>query len=497
MGAQSENVTAIKTCRYYAGGEWRISESNTLIDIHDPSTGNVIARTPYCAKEEIEDTIACAKAAYPGWRDTPAAERAQILFRLRNLLEENLEELALLSAKESGKAWEDAKNDILKAKEATEIACGIANLMTGESLMNTFTDVDTVLYRESLGVFSGIVPFNFPAMIPMGWMTPFCIACGNTIILKAASLTPQTSMAIAQMYADAGLPAGVLNIVTCAKEEADILLTHKDIKGISFVGSTRVGRTVYSRGASAGKRIQALCEAKNHALVLKDADLEATADRIVAAAFGAAGQRCMALPVVVAEEKIADDLACAILARAQKIKVGPAYDKENTMGPVISAKHKAFIEGRIATGVEEGARLLLDGRDYPVPGYEGGYYIGPTIFDHVKPGMVLGDHEIFGPVLAIKRAPNFEEGLAMINANPFAKGASIFTQSGYYAREFQRRSDGGMVGINMGVPVPLGVFPFSGHKDSFFGDQHCLGKDGIRFFTDSKSVTATWVKEHE
>ncbi len=497
MEKHTERTTEIRICRYYAGGEWRESKSNVFADIHDPSTGHLIARTPYCTPAEIEEAIAAAKAAYPGWRDKPAVERSQVLFRLRDLLLENLEELTKILSEECGKAWSDAEDDILKAKEATEIACGIPALMMGESLMNTFPDVDTVLYRESLGVFSGIVPFNFPAMIPMGWMTPFCIACGNTIVLKAASLTPQTVMAITELYAKAGLPPGVINIVTCSKEEADILLTHKDIKGVSFVGSTRVGRSVYSRAACAGKRVQSLCEAKNHALVLKDAPIAACADRIVDAAFGSTGERCMALPVVVAEEEIADALAAAIVERAKKIKVGPAYERATQMGPVISAKHKAFIEGRIATGVEEGATLLLDGREYPVPGYEGGFYIGPTIFDHVRPDMLIGNTEIFGPVLCIKRVRDFEEGLALINDNPFAKGASIFTKSGYYAREFQRRSHGGMVGVNMGIPVPLGVFPFSGHKESFFGDQHCLGKDGIRFFTDSKSVTTRWFKEDE
>lgn len=489
--------TAVETCRYYAGGRWRESESTRFGEIHDPSTGKFIACTPFCTKEEIEAAIASAKAAFPGWRDMPAAQRVQVLFRLRDLLEKHLDELAALVALESGKAWPDAKGDVLKAKEATEIACGLPALLMGESTQNTFPGIDTVLYREPLGVFSGIVPFNFPAMIPMGWMTPFCIGCGNTLVLKAASMTPQTSMAIAKLYEEAGLPPGVLNIVTCAKEEANILLTHKDIQGVSFVGSTKVGRHVYATAAAAGKRVQALCEAKNHALVLKDAPIEATAHRIVQAAYGSNGERCMALPVVVAEDAIADALAAAIVAAAKKIKVGPGYDHSTEMGPVVSAKHKTFVEGRIAEGVAEGAKLLLDGRGYRVPGCEGGYYIGPTVFDHVTPDMHIGREEIFGPVLCIKRVGSFEEGLALMNNNPFAKGAVIFTQSGYYAREFQRRSDAGMIGINLGIPVPQGTFPFCGHKESFFGDLHCVGKDGVRFFTDSKCVTSCWFDEGE
>ncbi len=496
-GQQQKNEKTAGVCRYYAGGVWLNSHSEKRVNISDPSTGRVIAQTPHCTEEEIENAIAAAKAAYPAWRDKPAAERARVLFRLRDLLDQNLEPLAKLSALESGKAWADAVADIEKAKEATEIACSIPQLLMGESLMETFPGIDTVLYRESVGVFSGIVPFNFPAMIPMGWITPLCIACGNTIVLKAASLTPQTSMAIARLYASAGLPPGVLNIVTCAKEEADLLLSHPDIGGISFVGSTRVGRSVYTRGCAAGKRVQALCEAKNHALVLRDAPVEATAQAIVEAAFGSNGQRCMALPVVVAEEGIADRLAAAIVERAQNIKVGPAYDKKTEMGPVISQKHKDFVEGRIATGVEEGARLLLDGRGCQVPGYEGGFYIGPTVFDHVGPEMRVGNFEIFGPVLCVKRVRDFDEGLDLMNRNPFAKGASIFTAKGHYAREFQRRSDAGMVGVNMGIPAPLGIFPFSGHKESFFGDLHCLGKDGIRFFTDVKSVTTHWFPEEK
>jgi malonate-semialdehyde dehydrogenase (acetylating)/methylmalonate-semialdehyde dehydrogenase len=363
--------------------------------------------------------------------------------------------------------------------------------------MDASRGYDSVLYREPLGVFAGIAPFNFPAMIPMGWMAPICVACGNTMVLKAASPTPRTALRMAALYKQAGLPDGVLNVVTCSRSEVDAILTHPDVKGISFVGSTKVGLHIYSTAAAAGKRVQALCEAKNHALVLEDAPIARTAAGIVNAAFGCAGERCMALPVVVAQESVADELAAAIVEQAKQRKVGPAYDKSSQLGPVYSAAHKEYVLRRIEAGVAEGAKLILDGRGCVVPGCENGFYIGPTILDHVKPGMEVGDTEIFGPVLCIKRVKDFEEGLALMNENEFANGSVIFTQSGYYAREFARRTDGGMVGINVGIPVPVGMFPFSGHKRSFFGDAHCLGKDAYRFYTETKVVTATWFDEAE
>jgi malonate-semialdehyde dehydrogenase (acetylating)/methylmalonate-semialdehyde dehydrogenase len=367
----------------------------------------------------------------------------------------------------------------------------------GESMMNASTGFDTVLYREPVGVFAGIVPFNFPAMIPMGWMAPLCMASGNTIVIKAASFTPMTALRFAELYRQAGLPDGVLNVVTCSRNEAELFLTHPDVRGVSFVGSTAVGLNVYSKAAAHGKRVQALCEAKNHALVLADAPIERTARGILNAAFGCAGERCMALPAVVAEERIADRLVECIVKYAKEIKVGPAYDKTSGMGPLVNGAHRASVERWIERGVQEGARLALDGRGFVVPGYEGGFYLGPTVFDHVKPGMAVGDSEIFGPVLCVKRVRDFEEGLALMNANEFANGSVIFTQNGHYSREFARRTHGGMVGVNVGIPVPVGFFPFCGHKRSFFGDLHCLGRDGVRFYTQTKCVTSRWFDEEE
>jgi malonate-semialdehyde dehydrogenase (acetylating)/methylmalonate-semialdehyde dehydrogenase len=369
--------------------------------------------------------------------------------------------------------------------------------MMGEALMNVTQGFDTTLYREPLGVFAGIVPFNFPAMIPMGWIMPMCIATGNTLVIKAASMTPMTSLKLVELLREAGLPKGVVNVLTCSRSEAERLLTHPDIVGVSFVGSTSIGQHIYETAAAHGKRVQCLCEAKNHALVLKDAPIVRTAAGIINSAFGCAGERCMALPVVVAEEQVADELVRELLRQIGEKKIGPAYDKATDLGPLVSATHRDSVRKWIEKGIFEGARLVLDGRDTVVPGYEKGFYLGHTIFDHVTEQMSVGQEEIFGPVLCIKRVKDFEEGLRVMNASPFANGSVIFTQSGHYAREFARRTHGGMVGVNVGIPVPAGMFPFAGHKRSFIGDLHCLGKDGLRFYTESKVVTTRWFDESE
>lgn len=487
----------MKQVKLFINGKFVESKTETYTDAFDPSTGEVIAKVPCCTADEVEEAIAAAKAAYPAWSATPVKKRVEILYKVRELLYEHMEELTMSVAVENGKNWAESEGDVLKAIEGTEQAISAPSLMMGESLMDASKGFDTVSYRTPMGVFAGIVPFNFPAMIPMGWMTPICIACGNTIVLKAATFTPQTCLRIAELYKEAGLPDGVINIVTCSRQEAELFLTHPDIVGITFVGSTSVGKHIYSTAAAYGKRVQALCEAKNHALVLEDAPIERTAAGIVNAAFGCAGERCMALPVVVVQESIADQLVEALVRKARELKVGPAYDKTTGLGPVINARHKAFVAGWIDKGIKEGARVVLDGRDILVEGKEGGFYIGPTILDHVKPDMTVGDCEIFGPVLCVKRVKTFEEGLALMNANPFANGSVIFTQSGYYAREFSRRTDGGMIGVNVGIPVPVGMFPFNGHKQSFFGDLHTLGKDGFRFFTERRVVTTRWFDDEE
>lgn len=487
----------IKKLCYFAGGEWKTSSAQDYMDIYNPSTGEVIAKTPCCTKEEVEDAIAAAKKAFPAWASTPVAKRVQVLFRLRQLLLDHAEELTRMIATENGKVWDEAYGDLKKVIEPVELATGAPSLMMGQSLMNASSGFDTVLYREPVGVFAGIAPFNFPAMIPMGWMAPLCIAAGNTLVLKAASMTPMTCMRIAELWQEAGLPAGVLNIVTCRRQQAELLLTHPDVRGVSFVGSTPVGRHVYEIAASHGKRVQALCQAKNHALVLRDAVLKQTARGIINSAFGCAGERCMALPVVVAEQEIADQLVSLLAEYAKELKVGPAYDRSSELGPVVTKEHRDSVVGWIEKGLQEGASLVLDGRQTVVAGYENGFYLGPTILDHVMPEMSVGTEEIFGPVLCIKRVNSFEEGLSLMNANPYANGSVIFTRSGYYAREFMARTHGGMVGVNVGIPVPVGYFPFTGHKQSFFGDLHTLGTDGIRFYTETKAVTSRWFGEED
>lgn len=482
--------------RHYVGGEWRDSRSTApLRDAYNPSTGEVIARVPQCTVEELGEAVAAAKAAYPAWSATPVRTRVQVLFRMKALLDRHLDELTLLLCREQGKSIPESRGDIAKCIEVTEFACGMPQLMKGESIMNVSRNYDTVLYREPMGVFLGLVPWNFPAMIPHGWMIPLCIAAGNTFVLKAATSCPQSAMRILELWEEAGLPKGVVNLVTASTADVDYLIRHPDIVGVSFVGSTSVGLSVYRRAAEEGKRVQCLGEAKNHALVLADARLDRTAAGIINAFCGCAGERCMALPVVVAEERIADRLVATIAALAKQVKVGCAYDPATKLGPVVSARRKASIEQWIEKGLQEGATMVLDGRHVTVEGFENGFFLGPTILDHVTEDMTVGTQEIFGPVLCVKRVRDFEEGLALMNRNPFANGSVIYTSSGHHAREFAFRTHGGQVGINVGIPVPMCIFGFTGHKRSFMGDLHVMGSDGVRFYTESKNVTSTWFTE--
>ena len=483
--------------QYCVGGEWKDSKTDKWMMITDSSTGEAMAEVPCCTVDEVEEAIAAAAAAFPEWSQMSISKRTQMMFRWRNVLMEHLEELTLLCAKELGKNLAEARGDILKAIEPTELACATPFISQGSASLQVTTGFDTATYRMPLGVVAGIVPFNFPAMIPWGWMVPLAIATGNTVVLKAASYTPLTSMRILELfYSEAGFPKGVVNLVTCSRRESELFLTDPRIKAVTFVGSTSVGKHIYSIAAAHGKRVQAQCEAKNHALVLEDCDLESTTNAIINSTYGCAGMRCMALPVIVVQEIIADRFVALLKKKAMALKVGCAYNPETDLGPVVNAEHKKFICDWIQTGIDEGAELVLDGRDITVPGYENGFFVGPTILDYVKPGMTVGDREIFGPVTVIKRVKSFEEGLDVMNANPFANGSCIFTQSGYYARQFELLSDGGMVGINVGIPVPSAYFPFSGNKDSFFGDQHVLGLDGVRFYTRAKTVTKHWYDEH-
>ena len=481
---------------YCVNGEWVASKAGTYMPVTDSSTGKVIAEVPCCTADEVKEAIGAAHEAFGSWSKLSIAKRFKYMFKWRQVLYDHKEELSVLCAKELGKTIGEARGDVQKAIEPTEEACAIPALIQGDGALQVTTNYDTSTYRMPLGVCVGIVPLNFPAMIPWGWMVPLAIATGNTVVLKANPQTPLTSMRMLELfYKEAGFPKGIVNLVTCDTPEAEVMITDERVKAVTFVGTTRVGKHVYSIAAAHGKRVQAQCEAKNHALVLEDCNLESTVNAIINSTYGCAGMRCMALPVVVVQESIADKFVALLKEKAKALKIGCAYDEETALGPVVSAEHKKKVCGWIQKGVEEGAKLVLDGRDVVVPGYEDGYFVGPTILDHVKPGMSVGDCEIFGPVTCIKRVKNYEEGIAIMNANPFANGSCIFTQSGYYSRKFVMDTDGGMVGVNVGIPVPTAYFPFSGNKDSFFGDLHVLGKDGIRFFTRAKTVTTHWFDE--
>lgn len=492
-GIDPNGQQELRRLNLFINGRFVESSTTNYRDAWNPSTGAVIAKVPAATRDELSSAVAAAKAAYPSWRATPVHRRVQVLFKVRDLVLEHLDELVTLLCVEQGKTRPEAAGDILKAVEVMEFACGMPQLMKGESLMQVSSGYDTVMYREPMGVFLGLVPWNFPAMIPHGWMVPLCLAAGNTFVLKAASAAPQSALRITEFWKQAGLPDGVLNVVTANPADVSHLIRHPDIQGVSFVGSTDTGLEVYREAAAAGKRVQCLGEAKNHALVMDDCVLDRTASGILNAFCGCAGERCMALPVVVAHEKIADALVAKLVEKAGQMKLGLAHKAETTMGPVLSASRRKNILEWIDKGLTEGAKLVLDGRNPTlVPGCENGFFVGPTIFDHVTTEMTVGIREIFGPVLCITRVKSFEEGLAIMNANPFANGSVIYTSSGHYAREFAYSTDGGQVGINVGIPVPVCCFGFTGHKLSFIGDLHVMGTDGVRFFTEIKNVTSTW-----
>ena len=487
----------VKRLKYCVNGEWLESKTSRWMPVTDSSTGDLIAETPACTAQEVADAIAAADAAFPAWASKPVAVRTQVLFRFKQLVEQHIDELTFITSQEVGKNLDESRGEYFKIIEACEVAVAAPMLMQGRSLMNVSAGHDTVMYKEPLGVFAGIAPFNFPAMIGFGWFIPLAIVTGNTYVLKAASYVPLSSHRLTELLYEAGLPRGVLSWVTCGRNEAEILLTDPRVRGVTFVGSTDTGLHVYAVAAAHGKRVQAQTEAKNHGIVLRDASLERAARGIINSTFGCAGMRCMALPVVCVENAVADRFIDYLVRFAKERVVGCAYDPKTELGPVATAEHKKFVTGWIDKGVEEGAELLLDGRQTVVPGFEGGYFIGPTIFDHVTEDMACGREEVFGPVNFIKRIDDFEHGMAICSASRFANGSCIFTESGSYAREFARRSHAGMVGINVGIPVPVSFFPFSGHKQSFFGDKHVLGMDGIDFYTQTKCVTSRWFTEED
>ena len=491
-------VTQVQTLKICIGGKWRESTTDKYMPVTDSSTGEVFAQAPQATAAEVEEAIINAHEAFKTWSDQTIQKRIQVIYRWKSLLEDNMEELAYMCSRELGKNLDESRGEIIKIVEACETAMGTPMLMKGESLMNVSRGHDTVSFREPLGVFAGIAPFNFPAMIPFGWMVPLCIATGNTFVLKAASMVPTTGIRLLELLQEAGLPDGVVNLVTAGRHEAEIMMTHPLVRGISFVGSTPVGKHVYSVAAAHGKRVQAQTEAKNHGLVMEDAALERSAAGIINSTYGCAGMRCMALPAIVVQESIADEFVGYLKKFAEERIIGCAYDPKTELGPVVSADHKQFVTDWIQKAVDEGAELVLDGRnvaDKLAPEFKNGYFVGPTLFDHVTPEMSCGWEEVFGPVTFIKRVKTFDEAIETANASRFANGSCIFTENGMYAREFAKRTHAGMVGVNVGIPVPVAFFPFAGHKDSFFGESHVLGSDGIHFFTETKVVTTRWFSE--
>ncbi len=477
--------------KLWINGEYTESRSSRFGEVTNPALGTVIRQVPLASREDVESAIAAAKAAFPGWRDTPPLRRSRILNKFRELLELHRPELAKLASEEHGKTLEDAAGSVQRGIEVVEFAVGAPHLLKGEHAENVGRGVDCHSMLQPIGVCAGITPFNFPAMVPM-WMFPIAIACGNSFILKPSEKVPSCSLRIAELLKEAGLPDGVFNVVPGDKEAVDTLLTHPDVRAVSFVGSTPIAKYIYETAAHHGKRVQALGGAKNHAVVLPDAELDFTADAIMGAAYGSAGERCMAISVVVAVGNVADPLLAKLKERAEKLVIGAGDQKGVDMGPVISAPHRDKIVGYINNGVEQGAKLVTDGRSIRVAGYEKGFFVGPTLFDKVTSEMTIYREEIFGPVLIVVRVNSLNEAIKLVNNNAYANGTAIFTGSGAQARRFQNEIEVGMVGINVPIPVPMAFFSFGGWKSSLFGDLHMHGMEGIKFYTRTKAVTTRW-----
>ncbi len=460
-------------------------------EVYNPATGAVTAHVALASPAEVDAAVASAKAALPAWRDASLAKRVRILFAYRELLEQHKEAIAQLVTSEHGKVRSDALAEVSRGIEVVEFACGIPHLLKGEIAENVSTDVDSYSLRQPVGVVAGITPFNFPAMVPM-WMYPIAIACGNTFVLKPSERDPSALNYCADLLKQAGLPDGVFNVVHGDKVAVDRLLEHPDVAAISFVGSTPIAKYIYENGTKHGKRVQALGGAKNHMVVLPDADMELAADAAIGAGYGSAGERCMAISALVAVGNAADKLVPMLKQRIAKLRVGDGSDPKSEMGPLVTKQHLARVKGFVDAGVKEGAKLEADGRDPKIPGCEGGFFIAPTLFDHVTPEMSIYEEEIFGPVLGITRVETYADAIALIHKNPYANGVALFTNDGGVARKFQHEIEVGMVGINVPVPVPMAYFSFGGWKASLFGDTHVHGKEGVHFYTRGKVVTARW-----
>ena len=481
----------MRTIHHWIDGEPTNGTSNRCGPVFDPATGQQQAEVLLANVEDVGDAVASATRAFGEWSQSSLSTRTKILFEFRRLVADRIDDLAELIAEEHGKVVADAEGELARGLEVVEYACGLPSLLKGEFSAQVSTGVDVFSYREPLGVVAGISPFNFPAMVPM-WMYPVAIACGNTFVLKPSERDPSVSNLVAELWSEAGLPHGVFNVVHGDKVAVDALIDHPDIAAISFVGSTPVAQYIHLRGTANRKRVQALGGAENHAVILPDAQVDFTADHLVAAAFGSAGQRCMAISAAVAVGPVGDAVADAVTSRAASIRVGQGKSPDSEMGPVVTAAARDRIVGLIDSGERQGAHLLLDGRNISVDGFEGGFFVGPTVVDHVTPKMDVYQEEIFGPVLSILRTDSVDDAIDLINSNPYANGTAIFTSSGESARRFQRGVRVGMVGINVPLPVPMAYYSFGGWKDSLFGEHHIHGPEGVRFFTRSKVITSRW-----
>ncbi|MGX9713892.1 CoA-acylating methylmalonate-semialdehyde dehydrogenase [Janthinobacterium lividum] len=476
---------------HFIGGNPMASRSERMSDVFNPATGAVTAKVALATPSELNAAVAAAHAAFPAWSQTSPLRRARVMFKFKELLEEHSDQLAALITAEHGKVFTDAKGEVTRGIEVVEFACGIPQMMKGEYSEQVAGGIDAWSIRQALGVCVGITPFNFPVMVPM-WMFPMAIACGNTFVLKPSERDPSASLLLAQLLTDAGLPDGVFNVVQGDKEAVDGLLHHPDVRAVSFVGSTPIAEYIYATGCAQGKRVQALGGAKNHMVVMPDADIPQTVDALMGAAFGSAGERCMAISVVVAVGNVADQLVEALVPRIAALKITQGMDLTAEMGPVVTQVHKEKIAGYIATGVKEGAKLVSDGRGFVLPGHENGFFLGGSLFDHVTPEMTIYKEEIFGPVLCIVRVPDFAAALDLVNAHEYGNGTAIYTRDGNTAREYTHRVQVGMVGVNVPIPVPMAFHSFGGWKRSLFGDHHAHGPESVRFYTKQKAVTQRW-----
>ncbi len=481
--------SAVGSVGFYINGAWEKPQGRNTYPITNPATGAVLAEVAYASEAEVDRAVRTAHEAYLKWRDVPVVDRVQVLYRFKTLLEQHAVEVAAILTRENGKTADDARMEVRRAIQMVEVSCGMPSLMMGDSLNDVAREIDCKTIRQPIGVCVGITPFNFPAMVPL-WMYPFAIACGNAFVMKPSEKVPLTPTRMIELLAEAGLPAGVLNLIHGGKDTVDALLHHPLVKSVSFVGSTPVAKYIYSTSAAQGKRVQALGGAKNHLVVMPDADMAKTVEAIIGSAFGAAGERCLAGSVLVPVGEAAAPLLDLLTKRTEALAVGDGSQAGIEMGPLVTSDHCKRVAGYIDKGITEGATPLCDGRRLKSP--SGGFFLGPTIFDHVTPDMTIAKEEIFGPVLSVIRVKTLDEAIQLVNRSPFGNATSIFTSNGKSAREYSSRIEVGMVGINVGVAAPMAFFPFAGWKNSFFGDLHAHGRDAVAFYTEQKVVMSRW-----